>query len=269
MLIGNNLAGRRGWIKWKKENVVGVGGETDCDTYYAFIVFGFPVRMISLIHLFGVSKIAGPRTYIPLRMDRGFTRAAVMDGVGLLAMIFLFAAFALGCGSLVKSTQTPLTLCIALGIGGGLCLLAGVGLWIYGRRNRLDDRRDVDIRLILGKHEWGSSDPIYWTDEFLADVVEPVERFECDTYAKLTSTFIETQTWCAAMWAARLCAATEDSQQGETLTESILARPGVQAILKSLRLDASRHGEFLGERVLLSNWVKGEPAQRVSTMMFN
>lgn len=269
MALTNDAVGRRGFIQWKKGDFVGKGWECDYDTYTAYTML-FPLYLGSLVHFFNVGKDVDPIvaiSFIPLRKDRGFKRAAFIDDAGgMLIGLLFFIAFVLGCGALVNSVVEPQTKFIAFGIGAAVFFLLSVVALIYWRMARVDDHRDVDIRLVLGRHEWGSSDPVYWTAEYVEMIAEPARRFHHESYAKLAQELIGQKDWVKAMWAARLSAAKEDLQKGEALTDSVLQHPDVQEILATLRKAPEQREKLLGQSVSLTNWVTGVPEQSVMTM---
>lgn len=107
------------------------------------------------------------------------------------------------------------------------------------------DRRHRDIRLILGRHLLGSSDPVYWTRQTLSAVRPPQSVFGVGAYPEAVTSALATGDFSQAMFAARLAAAKTDRQAGESLTDNVLRHPQVQAALKHLRANPSRRDEFV------------------------
>jgi hypothetical protein len=121
-------------------------------------------------------------------------------------------------------------------VGGGVMLLMGVNR--AGRRHR-------DIRLVLGRHQLGSSDPASWMDGVLLQVREADELFGTRTYADAADELLAAGRYEPAMFAARLAAAREDRPAGERLTDAILTDPRVRRILEELRQKPARRPELL------------------------
>jgi hypothetical protein len=139
------------------------------------------------------------------------------------------------------------------------CILTIIGI-------RRGDRRERDIRLGLGRHTWGSSDPAYWHPDLLADVVAPSEPFDVKSFAVLARRFLKAHEWCHAMWAARLCTALEDEEKGESLTTEILEHDEIAKKLAKARSDPARRDAAFGEPTPLSKWVQGVPENEIFTV---
>jgi hypothetical protein len=114
----------------------------------------------------------------------------------------------------------------------GICLFAACVAGLV--RIRQMNRRDRQIRLLLGRHRLGSSDPVSWTDELLALIAPSSVWFHTGTFAAACESHLGQKKFAEAMWAARLCAAIEDPLRGEELTENILSDPDAQAELSRL-----------------------------------
>jgi hypothetical protein len=109
-----------------------------------------------------------------------------------------------------------------------LCALAIAGLWLF-------NRRDQQIRQLLGRHRLGASDPVTWTDDLLALVVPAKTWFGATSFAQACDSLLAQRKVSEAMWAARLSAAIEDPQRGRELTDRVLGDPAAQAELARLR----------------------------------
>jgi hypothetical protein len=92
-----------------------------------------------------------------------------------------------------------------------------------------DEAQHQRIRLLLGLHEWGTSDPATWSEE----VVAPKTAFGVESFADLAEKERAAGRWGEAMWAARLCTAVEDEAKGQALTDAIL---GDSEVVERLRL---------------------------------
>ena len=146
---------------------------------------------------------------------------------------------------------------------GIVALVAAIGLGIWAYVLSREPRRDRLIRLLLGLHEWGSSDPATWCDRIVKDVVDPKKAFWIESFRTLAEQALAGHKWAEAMWAARLCTVIEDSDKGEALTDSILQNPKVAERLRRVdRKPASREEEF-GEAPALERWVVCNPADHI------
>jgi hypothetical protein len=113
--------------------------------------------------------------------------------------------------------------------------LAGlVVLWMLNARDR-------NIRLLLGWHRLGRSDPATWSEDLLAIIAPATVWFKMESFAAAAEALLREQRYSDAMWAARLTAALEDRQRGDELTNQILSDPAAQQELSRLRsLDAAQ-----------------------------
>jgi hypothetical protein len=123
----------------------------------------------------------------------------------------------------------------------GLALLAPAALaglrWFAVR-----DRRDRDIRLLLGRYEYGSSDPALWHPDVLrqASVETLIGSSEPERTAEPA---LREGDYACAMLAARLVAA-RDPEHGEALTDRILRDHGARKRLDRLRKEPWRVAEL-------------------------
>ncbi len=102
-----------------------------------------------------------------------------------------------------------------------------VSRWLLRRA----DRRTQAIRILLGRHSQGSSDPIHWRPSRFTDGVRPEAIYGTSSFAEAVPVYLSRREYSRAMWAARLCCALESQTVGEELTDSILADPQVQLAL--------------------------------------
>jgi hypothetical protein len=148
-------------------------------------------------------------------------------------------------------------------LGSVLCLGVALACAVLLLRHRRIDRRERDIRLLLGTHPWGSSDPAYWHTDLLGDLADPYEVFGVDTFAELGRQSLASRNWGRAMWAARLCAAQEDVALGEELTSTILNEPEVQGKLREVRKEPLRRHMVFGDPEPFTSWVRADPELQV------
>lgn len=254
--------GRRADIVWKKSSFIGTGGRRDYDTHRA-IGFVFPFWLNDPIHTFGWSQINPKGRAILLRPDRGFKfQACLQDLGGAIAIIALIAAPVLGCVALLRRMENQPTGSLYLA-ASVLSLVYVIGFALIYFYFRTLDRHERDIRLVLGKHAWGSSDPAYWHADLLESLRAPKEAFGVQSYAALARKCIKEAEWDRAMWAARLCTAVEDCQRGEKLTDEIMAQAEVEALLGEIRKDPSRRSAVFGKPIPLETWITGDPDQQI------
>jgi hypothetical protein len=160
------FAGRRGDILWKKPNFAGVGGRRDFDTYLAVGLVG-PFWLRQPLHTFHWGRTLYDAEAIPLRPEPDLRfRAYVADWSGLLLFVTLLAGpVLLAAGFVQRLEERPIWILLVL---LGVLALAGlVACSIIRYRLGRADRRDQAIRLLLGPHAWGSSDPAYWHPDLL------------------------------------------------------------------------------------------------------
>jgi hypothetical protein len=153
-------------------------------------------------------------------------------GVGVIGLIFLIPAFTdtngLGLFWLVP--------CLFL---VGLAILTALVL-------RFSDRRNRDIRRVLGAITIGHCDPANMTGEMLEQMAgEPRIAFGTDTFAQAVEAMLEQGSYARAMWAARLCVVLEDRQEGEALTDRILTDPEVADALEKVRHNGSNWAKLM------------------------
>jgi hypothetical protein len=237
------MIGRRGDILWEKPTFLGKGGKRDYDCYQGWQVI-LPIYPVTLIHTFGWQYDSRTAKAIPLRDDPGFARRAVIrDWSGVLAVLAGIAILPVMCSG-VSIVLTVVTLAVlVLAIVGFVATSSG--------------SRDRDIRLVLGRHAWGSSDPATWDEDLQARIVDPNEKLGVESFSQLAEDFIGKGKWTEAMWAARLCVAAEDATMGEKLTDEILGHPKVIERLKHLRRHPEEQTDTFGKTPPLSRWVNG------------
>jgi hypothetical protein len=219
--VGISTCAGRGIVQWH-----------DQQSYDAIraITFAFmpliPFEAVHVIH--NPHNTQMPYRLLPIRwtfdlLIRAFARRWLW---GLLAL-----AIALGLAGLDARAgeQQLVRLRIALGLG----LLVGVGWWGLQRW----EHRQLAIRLILGPHPHGFSDPATWTKDWLPDTTTAVSLYGASTYADAVPLLLARREYSRAMWAARLCVARDEAFVGERLTDEILEHPDVQAALAEVQAD--------------------------------
>ena len=147
--------------------------------------------------------------------------------------------------------------------GGLLILLPSIAMVVMGIILMREPPRVRRIRLVLGTHAWGSSDPATWGKSIRNDVVDPRIGFGVESYSALAERAIADEDWCKAMWAARLCVAVEDTRTGENLTDAILADQEVQICIRLVRRSPQRHKREFGRAPHLRQWLRCDPSVHV------
>jgi hypothetical protein len=250
---GMSLAGRRGEVLWSGGTfLTGKGRQL---TYDAFVVrFGLvvPLALGELVHAwdFPMTKFGGPAKGIPLRPDPAFKRRVLTaNWAGLAAVALLIAA------PVLAANDHPAPAAVAA--------VAGVAAGVWAYRSSGAPRRDRDIRLVLGLHDWGGSDPATWHPDLCREVVDPGEAFGAESFAALGRGALADGRWGEAMWAARLSVAVEGGADGEALTDAVLADPAAADALHRVRRRPGNRDEVFGPAPPLGRWVGGRPERHV------
>ena len=119
-----------------------------------------------------------------------------------------------------------------ISIGGWFCL------WVT-------DRRTKDIRRLLGKHQYGTSDPAIWDQSLLANLKSPNILFGTLRFSSAVMPLLKEGRLSSAMWAARLAVALESKTCGEKLTNDVFADVQVKIALHKIRRHPSCWKEFV------------------------
>ncbi len=106
------------------------------------------------------------------------------------------------------------------------------------------DARDRDIRLVIGPHEYGSSDPATWTEETLGSLRPNTELLGSEDEVEAAHAAILAADFGRAMFAARLAVARR-GEVGELVTEEVLAEPALRALLPELRRRPWKRADLL------------------------
>src|SRR5712671_1395797 len=162
--IGTALRGYSSPIFWTKPGMLGLGKTADHDAMECFVLLYLPIVPLRAVHTFAWT---GNRyRVLPLRGAGrlllnlyGRVLAMSLMGAGLLSLIFAVTDAFSGRHQGPKAVE-----------GVGVAVL--VGALGYGalRWLRSRDARTRDVRLVIGPHEAGSSDPALWSADVLAKV---------------------------------------------------------------------------------------------------
>jgi hypothetical protein len=245
------MFGRRGEIVWKKAGFfAGFGGGEGSRDYDAYLGYGLllPFYLTKPIHTFGWGESGRTARAIPLRKDHRFAlRVYLWSWLGVLCGA-TGVGFLLFCCSGYSAVLTAVCVVTFLGTSIGLVVLA----------SRDPNARDRKIRLLLGRHEWGSSDPATWTGKLAKRAVEPKQAFGVKSFEKYAQECLSRKIYSKAMCAARLCVALEDEAAGERLTDEILKVDRVRDHLAIVENRPERRDEYFGDPVSLSKFITGD-----------
>ncbi len=211
--IGTTLVPGRGLVEWS--------GSIAVDAVVWFVVGGIPIIPIKAVHAF--DWVGDRYRCIPIRPSSGLLlRTATRSVLTVVAVVALVSGLGIII-TLLMSGVSWLVVLMVLVFAVALSLRLG-GLLVWDRT----DRRARYIRLLLGRHDAGASDPVYWTDEMRDDLRGPEELFGMRQYASAVAKLLGGGEYSRAMWAARLATALEDAAEGEALTDEVLSHPGAR-----------------------------------------
>jgi hypothetical protein len=111
--------------------------------------------------------------------------------------------------------------------------------------------RNRDIRLILGRHQLGSSDPAMWTEEVFANIKPSTQLFGTDSELEAGRKALNEGRFAQAMLAARLAVAKGESLS-EDLTDEILQDARVRENIHKVRKKPWRRHELFREDAVQS-----------------
>lgn len=230
--FGTMVCGARGHLSWTKKGWLDA---TDYDGVECISAALLPVIPYRPVHIYGKSSQgAGYQyQYVPIRWSLGLVFRAFLARwlwVPFLAALIYFIVKIVD--HVDKGWQLaphePVELAIA-----SVVLLFPICVWWLLRKF---DRRNRDLRRVMGPVYLGSSDPVHWKEEHLAQISSPSELYETSTFEQAASRLLSNGEYARAMFAARMCAAVEDRLQGERMTNEILADDVVRERLPQVHL---------------------------------
>ena len=207
----------------------GVGLPYGLSTLAGLPIF-FPILPWGSYHTFqwqdGVYRFIPIRTTANLLL-RAYVRPllwAVLYTLGLLAMLILLAA-------ILNPEETIASATHALGLGPELgLLLLGSVLGLAGLR--AVDQRDRKIRLLMGPHQGGHSDPALWQKPMLQEVIDALPAgWLTEAYVER---LLERGELAQAMFLARLAHGAR-APWGRTVTRRVLRDPRARRWLEDLQ----------------------------------
>jgi hypothetical protein len=210
------------------------------DAVQCFTLFFMPFIPLKAVHIWGEqdSWAMTRAAIIPIRWS-GTLVAQVM--IRSWSRVFLTLAILSGFVGAIKSgfpspkddpqfVQSIWFICVPSAV-----------FWLIGSfwsSSRAD--RPCKIRILLGPHTFGASDPATWTDDTVAQAIPSLkEGLGAESFAQAAERFLNSQDFRSAMWAARVSTTCEDSRRGERLTDRILEHPRVSEALEKFRPTAS------------------------------
>jgi hypothetical protein len=225
--IGTSVCRARGDILWDPTRLPAPMNSThDGDAVECFVLLYLPLIPLRAVHTFDWN--GNQYRSIPIRFGLGLFARAFLRRVTAIAMVFLFFA-ALGV-TFAKNETTEQKLQMAPYLGAVAVALLASHLLLQST-----DRRNKDIRYVLGQHGAGSSDPATWKPDMLSRMSSPQQLYGTLTFAEAAAQSLQQGHLARAMWAARLCAALEDRREGERLTDEVLDHPDVRSALVHLK----------------------------------
>lgn len=234
--IGTATVPGVGFVRW--------GSEDDCDAVECFVVVYLPLIPLKPTHTFDWS--GNQYRFIPIQWSFKLV-AKAFAWRWLTAFVWLGSILAV-IGGLMYATSRAESSDARTGMEmltvGVPILLAAFPLWKLMTHL---DRRDRDLRLVLGPHSRGSSDPATWSSELLAELRPPQELYGAPSYLVAARNLMGEGRVHTAMWAARLAVAKEDPLKGEELTDEILAHKKVRESIDRIAADPSQWQVLLAD----------------------
>lgn len=193
----------------------------DFDAIECFVVAFLPVIPIKPLHTFNWS---GNRYQaIPIRWSLELLARAFLGR-------WLWVPLIIGIGLLlIGFTDPPASVSASTNRLAGGAIVAHSAAGLVGLH--LSYRRPQQIRILLGPHKWGSSDPATWEEVRGQSITMPYEAQGIQDSVAARE-LITKGRFSEAMWAARLAVLREGVTIGEELTDAILRssnspRPGI------------------------------------------
>ncbi len=245
--IGTGFCGYAGAVRWERAGLLSQTPTADHDAIECVIVLFLPIFPLRAYHTFNWEGTTC-RT-LPIRSTRRLLQRAMLRpwGLGLLILggLPLFVLMMMYGMDIYQGEPTEKLRREGRPIVAGAAALLLAGLAIHlplGRR----DRRDRDIRLLIGRHELGSSDPATWTESVLASIRPSPELFGTTTEVEAARQSLQGRDFARAMYAARIAVGRGDPM-GETITDQILEQPLVQSLLRQIRGRPWEREEWMAE----------------------
>jgi hypothetical protein len=206
------------------------GGTPDRDALECLVFLYLPLIPYKTVHAFnwqGTQYRAIPIRWSWGLVARGMLRRWLWASC-ILGIICGAIAVTEGRGAAMPGFSVGMLVLGVIGVG-----VSALGWWALAA----SDRRNREIRRLLGPHQFGSSDPATWTDDLLRAAHGPREAHGTATFADAVPRALAAGALSRAMWAARMSTALEDRAIGEMLTDTVRDDPKVQDALAQVRRD--------------------------------
>lgn len=224
--IGSQWCGYWAPIRWEKGGALSRSADHDC--MVCFVIFFLPILPLQAVHTFGwegdrciQTPIRWSMTLILNALVRPYLLAAAI-GIPIVLSLYAFASW--------EEIRRGRFEFASLGIPAGIAVGAAVLLVLLGRL----DRKSRDIRLIIGPHEAGSSDPATWSPALAADTLEKIRIGGESVDEESVREMMRQGRPARAMWLARI-AAGNGEPWGKNMTEEFLQDSTIAAILFTIR----------------------------------
>ncbi len=242
--IGTAYCGYAAAVNWNRDGVLST--RADHDAIECVIALFLPLWPRRAFHSFdwnGDVCRAIPIRRTPRLLLRAMLRPYTLVLLGCGGWLLFMLALVVGVDLYSGTSQVhiaPAGRTMAL-FGAASFLLGAASASVIAKLNA----RDRDIRLVLGRHELGSSDPSMWTDETLAALRPTIELLGAEDESEAAREALRRDDFGRAMYAARLAVA-RGREDGERITDEILDAPRVREVLSELRRRPWRREELLG-----------------------
>jgi len=221
--LGISMCPARGRVQWNRDH-------EDFDGVECLVFLMMPIVPLRAVHVCrgptpNPKADDEPRQY-PIRWSAGLLFRAIYGR-------WLWSIFSLAIITFIAGLNAPRAHERA---EASTVALIFVGVFVCSRWVlRRTDRRNRSIRLLLGQHHFGSSDPVHWKSWRFEKGSNPEVIYGTATYAEAVPLMLERGEYSRAMWAARLTCAVEDRYLGESLTNTVLADERVQEAITSVQ----------------------------------
>jgi hypothetical protein len=242
---GTRICGGRSFVKWTNRWFA----PADFDGLECFCLLHLPLIPYRALHTYDWKTSVGERSQMfgTQPIEHSCRSVPISWSFGLVVQTFLrswlWLLVILGAGCLIGSIfgdHLRTTKGWTFFFVGVVLEEIGLGTWLV---LWLLDRRNRNIRRVLGPTEVYACDPVTWTDDQLARVRKARDLFGTDSYADAVEPLLEAGDFARAMLAARLTAALGrrlGNRTGEALTDMILTDPEVREALAEVRRDPQR-----------------------------
>ncbi len=242
-LFGIVICRGRGQLKWNNSDPGGPPYH-DFDAVWFLHLLGFPVVPLRVAHIYRLTDWYAADGYQchPIRWSLSLVLAAWLRRVCWVLLVYVIPLLAMAILAIVGKDDPEgwllLKLCIDAVVGCPLLLWLLHGL----------DRRNRDIRTVIGNWRLGSGDPVTFDPAWFAGSEFETSRpnWGTDTFAEGAVNCIKYHNWWGGMFAARMCLLLEDRRLGKELTDAILAEPEVRESIAQVRANPERWFALLG-----------------------